>query len=102
MSSQMNEDRFLRCIVDSNRRRILMFVGQGEKCVTELVELTGMEQSLVSHHLRSLRDCGLVRSRRHGKKVLYSTSSSDVADLLSRIREVADSVKELAEGRECV
>lgn len=98
----MNEDRFLRCIVDSNRRRILMFVGQGEKCVTELVELTGMEQSLVSHHLRSLRDCGLVRSRRHGKKVLYSTPSSDVADLLSRIREVADSVKELAEGRECV
>ena len=79
-----------------------MFVGQGEKCVTELVELTGMEQSLVSHHLRSLRDCGLVRSRRHGKKVLYSTSSSDVADLLSRIREVADSVKEMAEGRECV
>ncbi|MCK5291226.1 MAG: helix-turn-helix transcriptional regulator [Thermoplasmata archaeon] len=98
----MNEDSFLKCIVDSNRRRILMFVGQGEKCVTELVELTGMEQSLVSHHLRSLRDCGLVRSRRHGKKILYNTSSSDIVDLLSRIREVADSVKELAEGRECV
>jgi ArsR family transcriptional regulator len=33
-----------------------------------------VEQSLLSHHLRSLRDAGIVTSRRDGKAVLYSLS----------------------------
>lgn len=97
----MNEDRFLRCVVDPNRRRILKVIGPGEKCVSDLVEQTGMEQSLVSHHLRSLRDCGLVKSRRQGQKVLYRVSSSNIVDLLAQIRDTSNSIEELAEGQEC-
>lgn len=97
----MNEDRFLKCIVDSNRRRILELISPGEKCVSELVEQSGMEQSLVSHHLKSLRDCGLVKSRRQGQNILYSISSSDIVDLLTLIRDISNSIEEFAEGREC-
>jgi ArsR family transcriptional regulator, lead/cadmium/zinc/bismuth-responsive transcriptional repressor len=44
----------------------------GELCVCDLSWIVGRSQNLVSHHLRALRDRGLVRSRRDGKLVMYS------------------------------
>lgn len=88
----MTEERFLKCIVDTNRRRILTVLGNSEMCVTDLVQNTNMEQSLVSHHLASLRTCGLVESRKDGKNVLYKVSSPKITDLLNRIRDVSQSV----------
>jgi DNA-binding transcriptional ArsR family regulator len=43
-----------------------------ELCVCDLSWILERSQGLVSHHARSLRDHGLVRSRRDGKMVLYS------------------------------
>ena len=43
----------------------------GELCVCDLAWITGRSQNLVSHHMRSLRSLGLVRSRRDGKLVMY-------------------------------
>src|ERR687894_1006976 len=49
---------------------------QGEElCVCDLSWVAGRKQALVSHHLRSLRDRGLVRSRRDGKLVMYSLTN---------------------------
>ena len=42
-----------------------------ELCVCDLAWVTERAENLVSHHLRSLRSAGLVRSRRDGKMVLY-------------------------------
>jgi|SRR5690242_10661837 ArsR family transcriptional regulator, lead/cadmium/zinc/bismuth-responsive transcriptional repressor len=44
----------------------------GELCVCDLAWLTGRAINLVSHHLKTLRAGGLVRSRREGKLVLYT------------------------------
>ena len=44
----------------------------GELCVCDLSWIAGRSQNLVSHHLRALRDRGLVRSRKDGKLVMYS------------------------------
>ena len=44
----------------------------GELCVCDLSWISGRKQALVSHHLRTLRSEGLVRSRRDGKLVIYS------------------------------
>ena len=97
----MSEERFLKCVVDANRRRILTILGNDERCVNDLVERTKMEQSLVSHHLKSLRNCGLVERRKKGKKVLYRVSSSEIIDLLERIKEVSSTVVGPAERGEC-
>jgi DNA-binding transcriptional ArsR family regulator len=43
----------------------------GELCVCDLAWITGRSQNLVSHHMRTLRSLGLVRSRRDGKLVMY-------------------------------
>jgi ArsR family transcriptional regulator, lead/cadmium/zinc/bismuth-responsive transcriptional repressor len=44
----------------------------GELCVCDLSWIVGRSQNLVSHHMRVLRDRGLVHSRRDGKLVMYS------------------------------
>ena len=47
----------------------------GELCVCDLAWISGRAQNLVSHHLRTLRSIGMVRSRRDGKLVMYSLTS---------------------------
>jgi DNA-binding transcriptional ArsR family regulator len=85
----MKDDKFLKCIVDANRRKILKFLGEGEKCVNEISEFTGIEQSLVSHHLKMLRDCGLVKARQYGKKTMYSLSDDEIYNIIKMIEKVA-------------
>lgn len=43
-----------------------------ELCVCDLSWVVERSQSLVSHHMRTLRIHGLVRSRREGKMVMYT------------------------------
>jgi ArsR family transcriptional regulator len=61
-----------RALGDETRLRIFEELIAGERCVAELMESTGLGQSLVSHHLRTLRDAGLVADRREGRWVFYA------------------------------
>ena len=101
MAVIMNEEKFFKCIVDSNRRRILECLGNSEKCVNEIIELTNLEQTLVSFHLKALRKCGLVKSRREGKKIMYKISHQGIIDALKFIRGLSSEIKELSESDEC-
>ncbi|MCG2825695.1 MAG: metalloregulator ArsR/SmtB family transcription factor [Thermoplasmatales archaeon] len=97
----MNEDKFLKCISDGNRRRILECLGSNEKCVNEIIKETGLEQSLVSFHLKALRNCGLIKNRREGKKIMYKISHKGVIKVLDFIKEVSSRIKELNESDLC-
>lgn len=62
----------LEAMAERNRVRILAYLLEhGEANVGQLVDMLGMDQPGVSHHLRCLRDCGLVQSRRDGRFVIY-------------------------------
>jgi ArsR family transcriptional regulator len=62
----------LQALAEEKRLRILETLGAGEACVCELQEALGMTQSLLSHHLRVLREAGLVEDRRDGRWIYYS------------------------------
>jgi ArsR family transcriptional regulator len=53
----------LKALADPNRLRIFSFLMQGDSCNGELNERLGLPPNLLSHHLRVLREAGLVRSR---------------------------------------
>ncbi|MBI3966313.1 MAG: winged helix-turn-helix transcriptional regulator [Chloroflexi bacterium] len=57
-------DEFLRLMADPTRRRIFLQLMAGETCNCELVGLLGLTQNLISHHLRQLREYGLIHARR--------------------------------------
>ena len=61
----------LKALGDETRLRILESLLIGEKCVTDLVQELGCSQPHASHHLRILRDSGLVEGHRCGKQVCY-------------------------------
>ena len=66
-----------RALADPTRLRLAAALGEGgELCVCDLAWISGRSQGLVSHHLRTLRSLGLVRSRRDGKLVMYGLTES--------------------------
>src|SRR5215208_2053689 len=73
-----------QAFADPTRLTLATALLEGEElCVCDLSWIAERKQALVSHHLRTLRDRGLVRSRRDGKLVLYSLT--DEGHLLLRV-----------------
>lgn len=70
-------------LADSTRFKILASLAGGELCVCDLQEACGgVSQSAVSHQLRLLRDCDLVRARREGQRAIYRLSDNHVLSIL--------------------
>ncbi|HBH82116.1 MAG TPA: ArsR family transcriptional regulator [Nitrospira sp.] len=61
----------LKALADHTRLRILESLLGEEKCVTDLVRGLHCPQPHISHHLRILRDAGLVEGIRAGQQVCY-------------------------------
>ena len=61
----------------------------GELCVCDLAWISSRAQNLVSHHMRTLRAAGLVRSRRDGKLVMYSLTEVGASLLRAVLGEPA-------------
>jgi len=62
----------LKVLADETRLAVVERLLEGPKHVGEINETLGVEQSLLSHHLKVLRQAGLVNAQRDGKQVLYS------------------------------
>ena len=69
----------VRALGDETRLRILEELVAGEASVTDLTERLQVGQSLMSHHLRILRECGLVLDRRDGRWVHYAIAEPALA-----------------------
>ncbi|MCD8237772.1 MAG: metalloregulator ArsR/SmtB family transcription factor [Clostridiales bacterium] len=72
----------LKLLGDASRIRIFWILCRCETCVINLSAMVDMSSPAVSHHLRQLKDAGLVSSRREGKEMYYTAASSPEADLL--------------------
>jgi ArsR family transcriptional regulator, nickel/cobalt-responsive transcriptional repressor len=64
----------LKILADETRLAVIRQLLDGPKHVAEINESLGLEQSLLSHHLKVLREAGMVIAQRDGKAVLYSLS----------------------------
>ena len=81
----------LKALSDENRLTILLAVADRESSVTELVARTGLGQTLVSHHLKSLRDAGLVIATPVGRSNVYSLCCEAVAEPIELLSTLARS-----------
>ncbi len=69
---------------DPTRAALFGAIANQERCVHELAELLDMEQSAISHQLRSLRDQALVQTRREGRHIYYSLADTHVRNLFTQ------------------
>lgn len=69
-----------RALADPTRLSVLLALRSGgELCGCDLAWILGRSQALVSHHLRALREAGLVTSRREARMVFYSLTPTAAA-----------------------
>jgi len=73
---------------DANRLKIIEFLGEEERSVSEMVAATGLSQPLVSHHLRILREAGIVESQREGPFVYYRIKDRRLLMALKMFSEI--------------
>jgi DNA-binding transcriptional ArsR family regulator len=71
-----------KALAEPSRLKIVGELLHAPRHVGELVRLTGLGQSLVSHHLKVLRAAGVVTSGRRGPFVYYSLAQNGVRGLL--------------------
>ncbi|MEI6046184.1 MAG: metalloregulator ArsR/SmtB family transcription factor [Chloroflexota bacterium] len=77
-------------LADPTRLTILNLLAksQGEVCVCDITASFKLGQPTISHHLKILRDVGLITGDRRGKWVYYSLVRSQVASAKNLIQEV--------------
>ncbi len=68
-------------VAEPRRREILNYLALEERPVGDIVATLRLEQPSVSKHLRVLRDVGLVRVRRDGRRMLYRTNADAIRPL---------------------
>lgn len=75
---------------DPSRLRIFWLLCHCEECVINIAAATGMTSPAVSHHLRLLKNAGLILSRRDGKEMYYRAADTEITDKLHHtIEELA-------------
>lgn len=82
-------DRRYQALSDPKRRRILALLREGERCVCELVDAMEVSQSLLSFHLKTLKEAGLVEDRRDGRWVHYRARPQALAELRAHLAGIA-------------
>jgi len=83
---------------DPTRMQVLIALGAGELCVTDLSAATGVNRTTISHQLRVLRGNRLVRRRRDGKVVYYALDDDHVLALLTMASAHATEVSTFADN----
>lgn len=69
---------FLKIVAEENRLKILCMLRSGEKCVCDIWQFLNLPQNLASHHLKVLKDFGLVDDRKEGLRVYYSINKKGI------------------------
>ena len=82
--------RVAKSLASANRLELLEALGQGERGVDALSQASGMSVANTSHHLQTLREGGLVQSRKEGLQVIYRLAGDDILRLIAAMRLVAE------------
>ncbi len=84
--------QLFRALCDPNRLTILARLAEscGELSVSQVARCCPIDISVVSRHLATLRDAGILRSTRRGKEVFYSVRAEA---LVTTLRAIADEIE---------
>lgn len=80
-------ERF-QAVAEETRLRVVRLLSSGERCVCELQVQLGISQSLLSFHLKKLKDAGVVAGRKDGRWVYYSLVPESLEEMRAFLGEV--------------
>jgi rhodanese-related sulfurtransferase/DNA-binding transcriptional ArsR family regulator len=79
-----------KALASGKRLELLDLLGQREHTVDALAKAAGLNLTTASAHLQTLKQSGLVATRREGVRIFYRLAGDDVGQLLALLRRVAE------------
>ena len=88
---------------DYNRLGMIRFICEKERSVGEIVKVTKLSQPLVSHHLRVLKENGILETKRNGPFIYYYIRDKKILDAIDLFLELFknSSLKDKAGSKFC-
>ncbi|MCD7895003.1 MAG: metalloregulator ArsR/SmtB family transcription factor [Erysipelotrichaceae bacterium] len=77
----------LKILGDANRIRIFWILCHCEECLINLSAMIGMSSPAISYHLKILKSCNLITSRRDEKEMYYTVADNPQAYFLHKTIE---------------
>ncbi len=84
-SAAAAENKIFQALADPSRRAIFESLTRGEAAVKDLTARFEISQPAVSQHLAALKDAGLVKNRREGRRVFYRIEPRGMKPLIDWI-----------------
>lgn len=91
----------LAVLADPVRRRIVELLAAEQLCTCHLVDELGMKQPVVSHHLRALREAGLVEGTPCGRFTYYRLRPGALDGTAAALAELAAAARSAPPRRPC-
>lgn len=85
--TSLNTVAFAKALADETRQKIMAFCCCERVSVNDIVEHLDVSQPTVSHHLKILKDAGLVHYQREGKQIFYTLNQDRLADLCCQVSD---------------
>ena len=79
----------LRALGDETRLQLALLLAERPRSVKDLQEATGLTQPLVSHHLRTLREGGVVTVRAEGRRNVHDLCCAELIDVVRCLASLA-------------
>jgi ArsR family transcriptional regulator len=79
-----------KALSDVNRLMILKMLCEGELCACKILEKFHITQPTLSHHMKVLCDCGLVKGRKEGKWMFYSINVKGCEETQQMLNELTN------------
>jgi ArsR family transcriptional regulator len=76
---------FFKILADNTRIKILCSLFINEMCVCDLSDTLNMDQSAVSHQLKTLKSANVIKNRKEGKSAYYSLCDEHVRQTLNQV-----------------
>ncbi|OPX86360.1 MAG: Transcriptional repressor SdpR [Pelotomaculum sp. PtaB.Bin104] len=75
----------LKALGDSHRQNILRLLAHREMGACEIIQAIGLSQPAIAHHLKILKQAGLISSEKEGKIVFYTLKKDGCKDFLEQL-----------------
>jgi DNA-binding transcriptional ArsR family regulator len=83
-----NISKVYTALGDEHRQRILLTFGPGERLnVGQIVEVSTLSRSAVSHHLKILRDAAVLQSQKEGKEIYFWINKAFLVDAMETVAD---------------
>ena len=79
---------YFKALSDTTRLMIIDMLSCGELCACVILEKFEITQPTLSHHMKILCDCGLVKGRKKGKWTYYSLNTDTVQNFRAFLEEI--------------